>query len=555
MAAIFPTNVREFLTFLPIAPQQGPRPSTGTTTTDYSAKDILIPPTDQPILSRLDVTLIPRLTDFLTSRAGESGIGDVSCQSMLDGLDNMRLSELQDESSVSLYGEYATRVIEPVVRAIASAAGLSGRIKLSRTPVKDFACSQKGNFTMTLIRESDGIERLPTCSDEDKAFSVLFSKAEALSRSIRLDVTTKQTGAAAMAVKLALQMITSRVEYGFFFGGFIAIAAQLVRSTDVSRPGHILLLSPTFKLSTAPLVHPIPKKALSQFQANIQTEPFLAIVVAMILPNLIPDCSVAPPPSNLLQPPQRLETIQDPEEGQEGDADGGHGRDKDQSDLPIQVATNAMILHHPYLRSSDIHRIFLRQHASSTDPRNVPTASTGKHDLMTKDLPLSMLQHRSLLQLCRRAPHILTKTPDIVTLLSQIKASRWSTVWTCRAEGHEKPFVIKLVPESHSDMIWQEFYIPAGGWFAFCLEDVGDNLEKTYGLDWSEVKMSMPRIQWRQLVESVKQLHSLGVLHGDLEPRNVAETSEGFKFFDFGRSELHHCQQGQCDELQYLLTV
>ncbi|PBK86524.1 hypothetical protein ARMGADRAFT_1017221 [Armillaria gallica] len=99
-------------------------------------------------------------------------------------------------------------------------------------------------------------------------------------------------------------MITSRVEYGFLFGGFIAIAAQLVRSTDVSRPGHMLLLSPTFKLSTVPLVHPIPKKALSQFQANIQTEPFLAIVVAMILSNLIPDCSVAPPPYDLLEPPQ-----------------------------------------------------------------------------------------------------------------------------------------------------------------------------------------------------------------------------------------------------------
>ncbi|PBK86541.1 hypothetical protein ARMGADRAFT_1017240, partial [Armillaria gallica] len=99
-------------------------------------------------------------------------------------------------------------------------------------------------------------------------------------------------------------MITSRVEYGFFFGGFNAIAAQLLRSTDVSCPGHILLLSPTFKLSTAPLVHPIPKKALSQFQANIQTEPFLAIVAAMILSNLIPGCSVTPPPSNLLQPPQ-----------------------------------------------------------------------------------------------------------------------------------------------------------------------------------------------------------------------------------------------------------
>ncbi|PBK86523.1 hypothetical protein ARMGADRAFT_1169003 [Armillaria gallica] len=192
-----------------------------------------------------------------------------------------------------------------------------------------------------------------------------------------------------------------------------------------------------------------------------------------------------------------------------------------------------------------------------------------------KDLPLTLLQHRLLLQLCRRAPHIRTKTPETVTLLNQIQASRWSTVWTCRAEGRDEPFVIKLVPEARSDMIWREFYMyevvlkecslvprfygmfqrPAGGWFAFCLEDVGDNLEKLYGLDWSEVKMFMPKIQWRQLVQSAKQLHSLGILHGDLEPRNVTETSEGFKFFDFGRSELHNCQQGQCEELQDLLSV
>ncbi|KAK0241061.1 hypothetical protein EDD85DRAFT_387893 [Armillaria nabsnona] len=232
MAAICPANVREFLTFFPIAPQHGPCPLTGTATADHSAKDILTPPMDQPILSRLDVTLIPRLTEFLTSRVGESGIGHLSCQSMLDGLDNMRLSELQDESSESLYGEYATRVIEPIVQAIAGAASLNDRIKLSRTPVKDLAFSQKGSFTMTLIRENDGIERLPTCSDEDKAFSVLFSKAES---SQSVDATTKQTGAAAMAVKLALQMITSRVEYGFFFGGFISIAAQLGETFVIDR--------------------------------------------------------------------------------------------------------------------------------------------------------------------------------------------------------------------------------------------------------------------------------------------------------------------------------
>ncbi len=90
-------------------------------------------------------------------------------------------------------------MIEPIIQAIAGAAGLNGRIKLSHTPVKDLVFAQKGNFTMTLIQENDGIEHLLTCSDKDKAFLVLLSKAEALSGSIHLDATTKQTGAAAMA--------------------------------------------------------------------------------------------------------------------------------------------------------------------------------------------------------------------------------------------------------------------------------------------------------------------------------------------------------------------
>ena len=54
----------------------------------------------------------------------------------------------------------------------------------------------------------------------------------------------------------------------------------------------------------------------------------------------------------------------------------------------------------------------------------------------------------------------------------------------------------------------------------------------------------------------MKKLHSSGVMHGDLEPRNVSRTREGtFKFFDFGRSEMHRCKRSKCCELQYLLDV
>ncbi|PBK86538.1 hypothetical protein ARMGADRAFT_1035410 [Armillaria gallica] len=307
------------------------------------------------------------------------------------------------------------------------------------------------------------------------------------------------------------------------------------------------------------------------------------------------------------------------------------------------------------------------------DTQGAPTPSSKNYGLATKDLPLFVVV---LLIFQRR-----------LLSLQHFQARFRPAVSTCRAEGRDEPFVIKLVPEAHSDMIWREFYMyevvltecflvprfhglfqrPAGGWFAFYLGDVGDNLEKcmawtgrsstrqsppppctlpttttagdpstallsrpahrlhaadaiatsviTNGFDigyrnlevdgyreyrrrcardyrltrhaghyWRQVaggtalglilkddrqllsarepvhyvtsvsgrhitvtegEFDATRIQWRQLVQSAKQLHSLGILHGDLQPRNVAEISEGFKFFDFGRKELHRCQQAR----------
>lgn len=114
---------------------------------------------------------------------------------------------------------------------------------------------------------------------------------------------------------------------------------------------------------------------------------------------------------------------------------------------------------------------------------SLSTAGTDNHDLMMKDPLLSLLRHLSLLQLCRRAPHFPTKTPDIITLLSQIQTSRWSTVWTCRAEDREEPLVIKRVPEGRSEcMIWGEFYMYEGGHTkgVFPRSQVSWDVPKTY---------------------------------------------------------------------------
>ncbi|KAG7449952.1 uncharacterized protein BT62DRAFT_928727 [Guyanagaster necrorhizus] len=149
MAAICPTNIQEFLTFLPNPPRITQDPSTSTIT--YTAHNILTPSEGQPILSRLDPTLIPILTEFITSVVADLHIG----QSMHQALQLMRISELQDENNVNLYGEFTITTIEPVVHAIVDAAHLEDLFTLFRLPGRKPQFSWKGDFTITPVRENE----------------------------------------------------------------------------------------------------------------------------------------------------------------------------------------------------------------------------------------------------------------------------------------------------------------------------------------------------------------------------------------------------------------
>ncbi|PBK63953.1 hypothetical protein ARMSODRAFT_1023587 [Armillaria solidipes] len=548
-----PANIQELLTYFPARPQLHPEAIYSTSTAAYCPRSFF-PPEKRPLCCRPYPELLLELKKFIGGVVNDLGIGGVSCQSMQRDLQRMSDMYLWTEAEVSLHGGHVISAVELVVQAISEAASLPGRTNvLHESAVHSW---QRDDFNITVQRKwlEDGHvrkQRILVCSEGDKAYSVLLSKAEDFSRSLRLDATKEQTGAKAMAVRLALQMANAGADYGFFFGGFIAIAAQLVHSIDPSHPGTILLLSPAFKLQneTLPDLH-----RLTPFQANIPTEPFLAIVVAILCSNIFPQHSIKSPPRDLCLPL----TIPD-EDAAKNEVGDNEENTSGESDIPIialQVATNAMILQHPWLRSSDIHRISV--HLNS---ENIPTAS--RH----------LLRRESFMHLCRCAPRIPSTTVDTVTLVDEIVVSLWSSVWRCRVEVDDKLRIMKLVPRLHSAMVLRELYIyevalkdcslvpvcygvfqrPAGGWFGFLLEDVGDTLEETYGMSWRDVKRGVSATEWQKLVNSVIELHSLGVVHGDLEPRNVARTVDGFKFFDFGRSRLHLCQRDQCGELQNLL--
>ncbi|KAK0449546.1 uncharacterized protein EV420DRAFT_774200 [Desarmillaria tabescens] len=326
-----PANINEFLTFLPQQHKPPPNSTSSADSDSYTPLE-LVPPEHRFISSQLYPNLLLNLKDIIGGVVNDLGVGDVSCQSMQDALDDMAMVSFRTERQVSEYGGYVAEVVRPVVK------GLAGRIiSVRHQAVGILQGSQIGSFSFTIGRRDkteDGRFHwvsLNACADMNVAHPVLLAQAEALSRPFSLDATRKQTGAKAMVVKLALQMVAANTEFGFFFGGYIAIAAQLVKSTDPSRLGLILLLSPAFRLSNEAL--PIPE-TLTPFQATIQPEPFLAILVAMLCANLVPGHEVKSPPAAFYQPLPYKE-----DEHDSGD------NDEDRDGIPacsVQVGTNAV---------------------------------------------------------------------------------------------------------------------------------------------------------------------------------------------------------------------
>ncbi|PBK63951.1 hypothetical protein ARMSODRAFT_522200 [Armillaria solidipes] len=240
MTTTCPANMQDLLTFLPERPELHPLVKNSTSSEIYTALDI-VPPADRFISCQIYPDLLPNLKDFISGMVNDFGLGGVSCQSMQTLLNSMARISLQNEHNVSEYGGLATRALEPVVQIIGAAAGLAGPIGVQHDAVAEIVHSQTGGFNLAVVRQTETENGrkswvpIQVCSDEDKAYSVFLSKAEALSRPFTLDATEKQTGAKAMVIQLALQMATAGAEFGLFFAGYIAIAAQLSEPLFIAR--------------------------------------------------------------------------------------------------------------------------------------------------------------------------------------------------------------------------------------------------------------------------------------------------------------------------------
>ncbi|KAJ7105377.1 hypothetical protein C8R44DRAFT_807108 [Mycena epipterygia] len=85
-------------------------------------------------------------------------------------------------------------------------------------------------------------------------------------------------------------------------------------------------------------------------------------------------------------------------------------------------------------------------------------------------------------------------------------------------------------------------------WAGLVLEDAGTELGNS-SQSWDEVDLTHE--DRRRLYGALTEIHSAGVIHGDLTPRNVVRRSRGaLCLVDFGQSTLHHiCSGARCPEL------
>ncbi len=208
-----PANIRELLTFLPARPQLHPDARYSTSTAIYSAQNFA-PPQKRPLCCRPYPEMLPKLKNFFGRVVNDLGIGDISCQSMQGNLQHMSEMSFMSEADVSLYGGRIVSAIDPIVQAIAKAAGLPGRTSVLSEAAGRTVYSRRGDFNITVRRRwpEDGQvqqQRVLVCSDQDEAYSVLLSKAKDFSRPLKLDATKEQTNAKAMAVRVSLHLASN----------------------------------------------------------------------------------------------------------------------------------------------------------------------------------------------------------------------------------------------------------------------------------------------------------------------------------------------------------
>ncbi len=139
-----PANIDDFLAFCPDQPRFHPEANNSSATEPYSARDIT-PPADSSISCRPDPTLLPRLKDFIRGAVDSYGVGGASCQPMQVALNHMRVVAFESTGDVSEYGDYAIAAIEPIVEAIAEAAGIADTISVRRRAVPQ---STKSDFSL-----------------------------------------------------------------------------------------------------------------------------------------------------------------------------------------------------------------------------------------------------------------------------------------------------------------------------------------------------------------------------------------------------------------------
>ncbi|KAK0480847.1 hypothetical protein IW261DRAFT_1145883 [Armillaria novae-zelandiae] len=456
-------------------------------------------------------------------------------QRRLPGLD------LVDEPVVMLFHAQLQDIVDMAVVALTSTDDEPVDVLLV-SPSRIF--SQQGDSTW-VTWNSRTHEHIKTTAIEGKRPRVLFHHAPDLQLENNYVPDVEQVGSKAMATRMWLHLASAKPEsrFGHFFSG---ISAVFVEKVLLQACHNALLVSPhhhLFRDDNPPTSTEYPFVTDTQFcHRGI---PLLAMLTFLHLPNESVRQGILPVVRNVI-------SVQD-QTGRKVVFNAGNSENEVSAET-IRASTISLSMEYPGMNR--LPRLLVPQ-----TPHNAPSMDT------------SLLSSSS--SSCSSEDHLPSCPPLLVDVEVSKLLSYGTTaqVWRgCLSSGQGIiPIIVKMFSKRNFDYMKKEmlayqlissrhlddlaplyygvFTRPDRSWGAIVLSDAGEAFRGT----WKEAGFSVQELQvvWKHL----KTLHSLGLHHHDLAPRNVAKGRDGnLRLLDYERSSTDG-RSCPCDELNTLERV
>ncbi|SJL08710.1 uncharacterized protein ARMOST_12079 [Armillaria ostoyae] len=496
------------------------------------------PPTEKSLRqSDPDPTVVPRILESFHSFLRHKGWLDQPLPPRLAD----RLESFQEDLSASilssevtvgiLYHEFFAIVREAIKALSSTPAQPITVIQLARQ--QEYLEEGSLNWTTIDVPTRTGVKTTMTTVKRPR---VLFHHAKDMQKEHRYGPLDPQYDAKAMCIKAWLQLSTNDPvsEHKVIFSG---LSAVILEKSVYASNHHGLLVSPHYHLfcdDNPPTSAEYPFiDELNRCEKGI---PLFAVMTYLMLPDTSVRKGVLPSIRNPITPHEKA--VQSDAQGPRETLNTRDG---------TAVAKMSMIslkFDHPDV--TRLPRLLYAQVLHDDPSDDTPPLSFSSIRSASFNVQLYQRIHiGNFAQVWRGS--LTNSNGTVVSVVAKMYSRRYFEAMDKETRAY------RLLSRHHLDNLAPVYYgtftMPGESWGAVILSDVG---EAFHCYSWDEAGMSAEEL--RTIWNHANGLHSVGLHHHDLEPRNVAKDGDGtLRILDFELSSLD--KSCSCGELESLGQV